>query len=63
MASIGQALALLDHGVRDIDGIDAVDSLNEVASQGAGTATHIQDDAWPVGNQIGKDVEDGGRIR
>ena len=43
MVAPWKALALLDHRVRDIDGVDALDALNQMACQEARAAPHVED--------------------
>jgi hypothetical protein len=59
MATPWKALALLDHRARDIDGVDLLDALNQMACQEARAAPHVEDVARLIDDERREDSEDG----
>src|SRR5437763_7733769 len=59
MVAPWKALALLDHRTRDIDGVDTLDALDQMACQKARAAPHVEDVARLIDDERHEDVEDG----
>src|SRR5437763_1352615 len=62
MVAPWKALALLDHRARDIDGVDALDALNQMACQKARAAPHVEDVARLIDDERRQDIEDRGGV-
>jgi len=52
-----QAPALLDHGGRDVDGVDSIDQRCQWTRHEAGPAAEVEDSASLVGDQPCQDIE------
>jgi hypothetical protein len=62
MVAPWKALALLDHRARDIDGVDALDALDQMACQKARAAPYVEDVARLIDDERRENIEDGGGV-
>jgi hypothetical protein len=62
MITSWKALALFDHGGRDVDGIDSLDEACQRTRDKPGAAAEVEDGGSVVGDQPCQDVERLGRI-